>query len=120
MPASYDEYFEAFASLTGTSGEGSTAYDHNVAGVEAWVDLFESTGIDFASHEQQIDAFENFLIAYYPTEGDRTSGDEWFYIREEFKEQYGLSDGDLDRDFWEAYRHAIGYLLWPRQAYSLV
>jgi hypothetical protein len=106
MPASYDEYFEAFADLTGTSGETTYLHGHEIADVDHWIDLFENTGIDFIDHDQQIDAFENFLIAFYPTEGEALSGDEWFYIREEFYNDYGLSEQDID---WDAYREAIGY-----------
>jgi len=106
MPADYDEYYQAFADLTGTSGESAYYHGHELGDVQHWVDLFEETGIDFDSHDQQIDAFENFLIAFYPSEGEYLSGDEWFYIRQEFYEQYGLTDADID---WEAYREAIGY-----------
>lgn len=93
MPAEYDEYYQAFTDMVG-----------NDEGFEDWQDLFESTGIDFESHAQTIDAFENFLVAFYPQED--MSGDDWFYVREEFYDLYGIDSHDID---WEAYREAIGY-----------
>jgi hypothetical protein len=109
MPASYDEYFQAFTNLTGTSGEaveflGRDGGDHEIASVDHWIDMFDETGIDFDSHAQQIDAFENFLIAFYPT--DNTSADEWYYARQEFYELYGIDEHNID---WDEYRRSIGY-----------
>lgn len=105
MPADYDEYYEAFTELVGGSGEAQTEYyGREVGGLDDWIDIFEETGIDFADHEQTIDAFENFLLAFYPQEG--LSEVDWFYLREEFYELYGISDDDID---WEAWREAMGY-----------
>jgi hypothetical protein len=106
MPANYDEYFQAFTDLVGTADEQSvySGAEHSAGSVDDWIDIFESTGIDFESHAHTVDAFENFLIAFYPQEG--VSGDDWFYTREEFYEMYGISDNSID---WEAYREAIGY-----------
>lgn len=103
MPADYDEYYQAFTGLVGGSGEAQTEwYGGTVGGLDEWVEIFKETGIDFQSHEATIDAFENFLLAFYPQEG--LSGDDWFYLREEFYDLYGISDENID---WEAWRAAI-------------
>lgn len=105
MPADYDEYYAAFTGLVGGSGEAQTEYyGREVGGLQEWVDLFEETGIDFADHAQQIDAFENFLLAFYPQEG--LTEVDWFELREEFYDLYGISDDNID---WEAWRAAMGY-----------
>lgn len=104
MPAEYDEYYSAFADLTGTAGEESSYRGHGIADADHWIDLFEETGIDFEEHDMQIDAFENFLIAFYPTEN--TTADEWYYARQEFYDMYGIDEHNID---WEDYREAIGY-----------
>jgi hypothetical protein len=106
MPASDDQFREAFENLIGTDQEQSIypGADHSTYGYEEWAVLFEETGIDFDSSADTIDAFENFLLAFYPQEN--TSGDDWWYVRQEFYDMYGIDDHSID---WEAYREAIGY-----------
>ncbi len=104
MPAFYDEYVSAFSNLIGSANEYEAWYGREIGNADTWIDLFMETGIDFQSHAQTIDAFENFLIAYYPQEG--MSGGDWRDIRQEFMEMYGIDDHSID---WEAYREAIGY-----------
>lgn len=105
MPADPGEYQTAFRDLIGTASRDEAWYGESVAGWHDWVELFEQTGIDFDSHAETIDAFENFLLAYYPQEG--LSRDDWEYTRLEFAYMYGLRD--MDDAFWEAWREAIGY-----------
>lgn len=92
--------------MVGGSGEREEAYyGRDIGNADDWIQLFESTGIDFQSHASTIDAFENFLLVFYPQEG--LSGDDWDSIREEFADMYGW---DMDDDaFWDAWREAIGY-----------
>lgn len=106
MPADYDEYFSAFVGMVGGDGSPETTYYGREAGsADDWISLFESTGISFVSHAATIDAFENFLIAFYPQEG--LSKDDWEYIRMDFGDMYGF---DWEQDFdWEAWREAMGY-----------
>ena len=104
MPANYDEYFTAFADLIGSGDAQETWYGRDAGSVDDWIDLFEETGVDFDSHDDTIDAFETFLLAFYPQEG--MTEEDWFYAREEFYEMYGIDENEID---WEAYREAIGY-----------
>lgn len=104
MPADSGEYQSAFRDMVGHTGAEEAYYGERIGGWREWRDVFESTGVDFDSHNEQIDAFENFLIAFYPQEG--LSRSDWQEIRDEFFNMYGLSDNDMD---WEAYRAAIGY-----------
>jgi hypothetical protein len=104
MPASYGEYQDAFESLIGTTGEAETWYGEQAGGVAEWLDIFESTGIDFDDSDQTVEAFEVFLLAFYPQDG--MSGDDWANVREQFYDLYGIDDHNID---WEAWRAAIGY-----------
>lgn len=106
MPADYDAFESAFADMVGTAGE-QNVYENapdSVADAEFWIDIFSETGIDFPSEGDTLDAFENFLVAFYPQEG--MSPDDWWYAREEFYEMYGIDEHSID---WQAYREAIGY-----------
>lgn len=104
MPADHDDLADAFRDLTGHY-VGQEIYDgHTTTGASDWIDLFHETGIDFPDSASTIDAFENFLIAFFPQEG--MSADEWWYVRGEFYDMYNLSEHNID---WEAYREAIGY-----------
>jgi hypothetical protein len=104
MPASVPEFRDAFESLIGTSGEERTWYGEDAAGYVEWMGIFEETGIDFDSSAETIDAFENFLIAFYPQSG--VSGDDWRALRGEFYDMYDIDDHNID---WEAWREALGY-----------
>ncbi len=104
MPADYDEYFQVFSDLLGSGDAQPTAYGRDAAPVDEWIDLFEETGIDFQNHDAQVEAFTEFLFAFYPQEG--MSNVDRFVVREEFYERYGIDEGDID---WAAYREAIGY-----------
>jgi hypothetical protein len=108
MPANYDDLFSVFADLTGTAGEEQDIYPNApnpVADADEWIDFYKSTGLDERLSEgRSSDAFEQFLYAFYPQEG--LSGDDWWYLRQEFYEIYDITDQDID---WEAYREAIGY-----------
>lgn len=104
MPADYGDLERAFADLTGSDSPQETYYRRDAAGAEEWIDLFHETGIDFESEDETIDAFENFLIAFYPQEG--MSGDDWEAVREEFYYLYGIDEHSID---WESYRESIGY-----------
>lgn len=104
MPADHDAMADAFANLTGHH-YGQEAYPgHEAGGADEWIDLFSETGIDFPSQADTIDAFENFLVSFYPQEG--MSADDWWYVREEFYEMYGIDEHSID---WSDYREAIGY-----------
>lgn len=105
MPASSGEYQDAFRDMVGHAGASHEWYGERVGGWGEWRDLFESTGVDFDSSAETIDAFENFLIAFYPQEG--LSKDDWEYVRLEFQDMYGLNE--FDEGFWDAWREAIGY-----------
>lgn len=104
MPADYDDLVSAFADLTGSEDSQSAWYDREVAGAGDWINLFHETGIDFESSAETVGAFEDFLIAFYPQEG--MGGDDWHSVREEFYDEYGIDDHNID---WEDYREAIGY-----------
>lgn len=106
MPADYGDFESAFADMVGTAGE-QRVYEnapYTAADAEYWIEIFSETGIDFPSSADTIDAFENFLVAFYPQEG--MTPDEWFYAREEFYEMYGIDEHSID---WQAYRESIGY-----------
>jgi len=100
MSASAGQYSNAFGELVGHTGR-----DGDIGDWAQWRDLFETTGVDFDTSAETIDAFENFLIAFYPQEG--MSKDDWEYVRYEFQDMYGLDE--FDSDFWAAWREAIGY-----------
>lgn len=100
MPASGGQYYNAFENLIGSAGRSGDVGDW-----AQWRDLFETTGVDFDSSAETLDAFENFLLAYYPQEG--LSRDDWEYVRMEFADLYGLSE--FDDNFWAAWREALGY-----------
>jgi hypothetical protein len=102
MPASYGEYREAFTELIGTDDAERTWYNEYAGNWLEWVNVFEETGIDFDDSSEQVDAFENFLIAFYPQQGVS----DWQSIRAEFYDYYGVDEHNID---WEAYREAIGY-----------
>ena len=104
MSASLGEFREAFEGLIGTDGPAEIWWGGEADSYASWMDIFESTGLDFDSSTETIDAFENFLIAFYPQEG--MSGDDWASIREEFFGMYDIDDHNID---WQAYREAIGY-----------
>jgi hypothetical protein len=104
MPADPGEYQGAFHDMVGHAGAEESYYGERIGGWSEWVDLFEATGIDFDSHRETIGAFEDFLIAFYPQEG--LQRDDWDDIRDEFYDEYGISDNDID---WDAWREAIGY-----------
>jgi|SRR5215469_5215512 len=108
MPAEYDDLFGIFTDLTETDGTGQDIYPNApdiVHGANDWIDFYQSLGIDERlSAAGSSDAFEQFLYAFYPQEG--LTGDDWWYLRNEFYEMYGIDEGDID---WEAYREAIGY-----------
>jgi hypothetical protein len=106
MPASNGDYYEAFQGMVGHAGAEEAWYGERIGGWNEWKDLFEQTGIqDDNNREDTIDAFENFLVAFYPQEG--LSKDEWEVTRSEFADLYGFTD--FDDDFWAAWRAAIGY-----------
>lgn len=104
MPAEHDDLADAFRDLTGHYYGQDIYPGHESGGASDWIDLFHETGIDFESPEETIDAFENFLVAFFPQEG--MSADDWWYVREEFYQMYGVNEHHID---WEAYREAIGY-----------
>lgn len=105
MPASSGEYQDAFREMVGHAGADEGFYGERIGGWSQWRDLFESTGVDFDNSNETIEAFESFLVAYYPQEGlDKT---DWEIIRIEYAEMYGT--GDMDDQFWAAWREAIGY-----------
>jgi hypothetical protein len=106
MPASNGQYYNAFTDLVGEDGQSETGpSDNRIGGWDTWRDLFESTGIDFDSSAETVEAFQLFLVAFYPQEG--LSRDDWEYVRLEFADMYGLSE--FDDDFWSSWREAIGY-----------
>lgn len=100
-PLLYQDYFAAFEDLIGTTGRAGTYSGGEAAGAFAWIEMFEETGISTGSRETDVEAFEEFLIAFYP---QNKTPEEWYYDREEFYETYDISDADID---WEAYREAI-------------
>jgi hypothetical protein len=107
MPASHDELGRAFFEMTGHyyAQEPYAGYGGSDAGnANEWIDLFQETGIDFESTSDTVGAFEDFLIAFYPQEG--MTGDDWWFVRQEFYEIYQVNDHSID---WEAYRATIGY-----------
>ena len=106
MPYNHDDLADSFRDLTGHY-IGQRVYEHaphEAGNANEWIEFFSETGIDFDNPDDTRDAFENFLIAFYPQEG--MSGDDWWYVREEFYEMYQISEHQVD---WEAYREAIGY-----------
>jgi hypothetical protein len=106
VPADHDDLADAFRDLTGHY-YGQEIYEHaphEAGNANEWIDLFSETGIDFENPADTVDAFENFLIAFYPQTG--MSGDDWYIVREEFFEMYQMSGNQID---WQAYREAIGY-----------
>lgn len=104
MPADHDDMRDSFAELTGHLYGQETWYGRDAGDADQWIELFEETGIDFPDTGDTTDAFENFLIAFYPQEG--MTDDDWWYVREEFYDMYQLSGESID---WEEYRRAIGY-----------
>ena len=100
-PLLYQDYFDAFEDMVGTTGRASSYSGGDVAGAYEWIEIFESTGISTGSRDGDVEAFEMFLMAFYPQ--DKNS-DDWWLDREEFYEIYGIDDYDID---WEAYREAI-------------
>lgn len=97
----YQDYFNAFEDLIGTTGRSETYTGGEAAGAFDWIEIFEETGISTGSRAGDVEAFEMFLMAFYPQD---KSQEEWWYDREEFYEEYGIDDHDID---WEAYRDAI-------------
>jgi hypothetical protein len=104
MPADPGEYQNAFRDMVGTAAADTSWYGERIGDWHEWYELFESTGIDFDSHADTIDAFEMFLISFYPQEGK--NADEWDQDRGEFYDEYGISEENID---WDGYREAIGY-----------
>lgn len=105
MPASDDELHDAFSELVGTDSEEQVYANAGVAGDwEEWAVLFSETGIDFEDSAETVEAFRDFLIAFYPQEG--VSGDDWQLLRWEYYEMYGIDEHNID---WQAWREAIGY-----------
>jgi hypothetical protein len=106
VPASYEEYVNQFEELIGTTGPATVYNDRVAAGVFDWIDIYESTGIPADSDpDTDLEAFSEFLLAFYPQDKSR---EEWWYDREEFYDNWGISAEDID---WEGYRDAIGYSL---------
>lgn len=104
MPASHDDLGRVFRDLTGHYYAQETWYGEEAGTANEWIDLFQETGIDFPDAADTTDAFGNFLVAFYPQEG--MSGDDWWYVRQEFYDMYQIDQHSID---WEAYRAAIGY-----------
>ena len=104
MPADYDDLASAFENLTGSEDGQETWYGEVAGNAEHWIDLYSETGITFESAADDVDAFENFLIAFYPQEG--MAEEDWYYVRQEFYDMYQVDEHNID---WEAYRAAIGY-----------
>ncbi len=104
MPASDSEFHDAFERMVGTDGEQEIYSGHMAEGWTEWATMFSETGIDYDSSADTVDAFEQFLVAFYPDTA--TSPEEWRELREEFYEQFDIDEHDID---WEAYREAIGY-----------
>lgn len=100
-PLLYQDFFSAFEDLIGTTGRAETYSGGEAAGAYHWIEIFEETGIVTGSREDDVEAFENFLIAFYPQD---KSPDEWWYDRQEFYQMYGINEHDID---WEAYRAGI-------------
>ncbi len=103
LPEYIEAMREAFIDYIGTDQEAETSYGGTAAPFEDWFDLFLDTGIDQPTVEGDVEAFEDFLLAFYPQ--DKTA-DEWWYDREEFYELYDVDVQEID---WEAYRAALGY-----------
>ncbi len=104
MPASDSEFHDAFESYIGTDGPQEIYPGHEAMGWEGWSVLFSETGIDFESSAETIDAFENFLQAFYPQTG--ADGEYWDSVRGEFYELYDVDESNID---WEAWRESMGY-----------
>lgn len=97
----YQDYFSAFEDLVGTTGRAETYSGGEAAGAFEWIELFEETGISTGDRESDVEAFELFLMAFYPQD---KSADDWWLDREEFYELYDIDEHQID---WEAYRDAI-------------
>jgi hypothetical protein len=104
VPASHDELGSVFRDLTGHYYSQETWYGEQAGNANEWIDLFSETGIAPDDPTEHKESFEEFLYAFYPQEG--MSGDDWWYVRQEFYDRYGVDDHSID---WEAYREAIGY-----------
>lgn len=100
-PLYYQDYFNAFSDLVGTTGRAETYTGGEAGGAMDWIDIFEETGIATGSRESDVEAFEMFLLAFYPQD---KSPDDWWLDRQEFYEIYDIDDRNID---WEAYREAI-------------
>lgn len=96
-----DAFRDAFIDLIGTDSIAETYNGGLAGGFDDWFDMYLSTGIDMPTQEDDIDAFSEFLLAFYPQ--DKTE-EEWWLDREEFYNDYDITDNNID---WEAYRDAI-------------
>ena len=96
--AYYEDYFAAFEDLIGTTGRAETYTGGMAAPAFDWIELFEETGIATGSRQTDLEAFELFLLAFYP---QNKSPDDWYLDREEFYDLYGIDNRNID---WEAYR----------------
>jgi len=103
MPAEYEAYIEAFEELVGTTGPAETWSGGEAGGVYEWIDIYETTGVPAdLDREGSIDAFSEFLIAFYPQD---KSPDDWWYDRQEWYDTYDVDERSID---WEAYAEAAG------------
>jgi len=97
----YQDYYAAFNDLVGTTGRAETYTGGEAAGAFEWIEIFEETGISTGDRASDVEAFEMFLLAFYPQD---KSPDDWWYDRQEFYDIYDIDDRDID---WQAYRDAI-------------
>lgn len=97
----YEPFREAFEEMIGSRDETET-YNGGITGnADDWIEIFSETGIVTDEMETDVEAFEEFLIAFFPQD---KSPDEWFYDRTEFYYRYGINDSDID---WEYYREIV-------------
>lgn len=101
-PLVYQDYFAAFGNLIGTTGRAETYSGGYAEPAWNWIEIFEETGIVTGDRQADVEAFELFLIAFYP---QNKSPEEWYIDRQEFYDQYGIDDRNID---WEGYRYATG------------
>lgn len=98
------QYESAFDDYIGYTDAREIYSGHEAAGWEEWAALFSEIPHEWESGGQELDAFEAFLLAFYP---DTSTGPAvWAELREEFYDTYDIDPSEID---WEGWREAMGY-----------
>lgn len=96
MPLSRDDFEDIWQDRTGSLNGFDSAYE-----------MFSTASFDFgalARETDEVNAFEGFIDAFPPEEGNPRTKEEADEARQEWGDEWGVDIDDMD---WDAYRDMV-------------